>query len=64
MSCPRCGKVAIINKTYPFCDDCQKNFDLMVEELRLAYIHQRFHPHKKLLWINIEQDVKGKLQIK
>ena len=51
MSCPRCGKVAIVSE--PFCEVCQAKFDKMADTLRLAYIHQRGHPGKKTLWVHV-----------
>jgi len=52
-ACPICGHYSFVNMK--FCDECQKKFDKMVEQLRLAYIHQRGHPDNKTLWIHIEE---------
>ena len=50
--CPRCDGVFVSS---PFCKEHQEKFDKMVQTLRLAYIHQRGHPDKKTLWVNVEE---------
>ena len=53
MKCTRCDKEHHNLDSEDFCEVCEGRFLEMVNELKLAWIHQKGHPEKKTLWVHV-----------
>ena len=52
MECERCKRRYATSNKMNFCGSCLNDFNKIVDELRLAYIHHYMHPEKKTIYVH------------